>query len=162
MRRGRIVLLLLAIFIFVGATGSLFAYDFAIGGVSVAGSALGAYSGQLLAVPVLIMFSDMGLVREDIFSPFSTAIYDAMDLGSGIGCVMGGMAAKYTYLALVNGVWDWQSFAIDAFATSIVVTVSHLFFNSFGDSLGISPFVSDIVVTPLLTGGYLGFIIPLG
>lgn len=161
-RTSKKFLVLLVVFLLVGSIGSLFAYDFAVGGVSVAGSALGAYSGQLLAVPVLMAFSNIGLVKEDIFSPFSTAMYDAMDWGSGIGCVVGGIASKYIYLALVDRVWDWQSFAIDTLSTSLIVVATHLFFNTFGDDLRISPFVSNIVVAPLLSGAYLGFIIPVG
>ncbi len=158
----RWIVILVVLLLFLGFSGSLFAYDFAVGGISAAGAAIGAYSGQLLAVPVLMMFSNIGLIKEDIFSPFSTAMYDAMDWGSGIGCVVGGITAKYAYLALVDRVWDWQSFAIDSLSASVIVLGTHLFFNSFGDSLGVSPFVSNVIIAPLLTGTYLGFIIPLG
>ncbi len=157
--------LVIVFFIFVAVAvfaGSLFAYDFVVAGVSLAGSAIGAYSGQLLSVPVLMMFSGMGLIEEDIFSPFSTAMYDGMDWGSGVGCVIGGLASKYIYLAVSSGDWDWQSFALDSLSTTLIVVATHFIFGFFGEDLGVSPFVSNVAVSPILSGMYLGFIIPSG
>ncbi|GEM_PF-6737332 len=161
MKRFLLIFTLVFILIFFGAVFT-FAYDFEVAGVSVAGAALGAYGGQLLSVPILILMSNAGIIEGDIFSPFSTAMFDAMDIGSAVGTVAGGIAAKYGFLALARGTWDLQDFLIDILSSSLIVTVSHIAFNMLGDYVDIPVFLENIVIVPVLTGTYLGIFIPAG
>ena len=138
----------------------VFSYDYAAAGISAAGGAAGSYIGQSLAVPVLILASGIGLTDDDIFSPFSTAIYSAMEIGSVLGTITGEIASKYIYYAVLKKNINWNSFGIDVFIDSYIVVISHLVLNEIGDDMGISPFIRNIIVIPSFGGIYLGWLVP--
>jgi len=73
-------------------------YDFKAAAGSYLGSTVGAYIGENVAAPILILSSKIGLIDEDeLFSPFSTLMYDAIDEGKVIGATVGGVLVKYIF-----------------------------------------------------------------
>ncbi|NOY07705.1 MAG: hypothetical protein GXP33_02555 [Spirochaetes bacterium] len=144
----------------IAAFSPVFSYDYAAAGISAAGGAAGSYIGQSLAVPVLVLASDTGLTGGDIFSPFSTAIYRAMEIGAVLGTIAGEIASKYIYYAVLKKNINWNSFGIDVFIDSYIVIISHLILNEIGDDMGVSPFIRNIIVVPSFGGIYLGWLVP--
>ncbi len=74
-------------------------YDVAAAAGSAVGSIVGYYAGENLTPPILILCAKIGIINEDeLFSPFSTLIYDAIDEGRIIGSILGAMVVKYGIL----------------------------------------------------------------
>ena len=73
-----------------------FSLNFQEGLACAFGSYIGAEIGKELAVPTLILASKLGLVDEDeIFSPFSTLIYDSVIIGERLGGSLIPVAVRY-------------------------------------------------------------------
>ena len=140
---------------------TLSAYDLSLAGISAVGAAAGAYTGLLLSVPVLILLSNTGMIEEDIYSPFSTAMYDAMDFGSALGAIVGGITAKYTYITLRRVSWNFKNIAFDVITTSFVVMLSHITMDIIENYVDIPVFAENIIIIPALSGTYLGINVPV-
>ncbi len=98
MRRSAILLL-----ISIGLLSFSLGYDPGVSVASSLGSIFGAYVGENVAVPVLIAAGKLGIIDEgEIFSPFSTLMYDAMDTGRIMGAVLAGLTIKYAFFQEFN------------------------------------------------------------
>lgn len=126
-------------------------YSPVLAGLSAVGSSAGAYIGENLAVPALIIMNKMGFVSDDIFSPFSTVMADAIETGAVVGTVIGGVIAKHVYLAF-NGDFQVENLIVDSVISSVVAYVAHEVVKSFCDD----SLISDIFVVPGINGLVLG------
>ena len=73
-------------------------YNFLAAGVSALGSLAGALAGENLAPAIIILEAKAGIIDEDeLMSPFSTTLYDAIDQGRILGATLGGIAVKYLF-----------------------------------------------------------------
>ena len=109
------------------------------------GALVGGYLGRTLAAPTVILLSKLGVIDEDeLFSPFSTLLYDAVDEGGIIGGTIGGVLVKYVFFEKP----DPGKIVIDTiFSYSISKILSQF-------SEG---WVEYYVVEPSSLGLYLGF-----
>lgn len=129
------------------------AYDLPAAGLSALGSAGGAYLGQTVAVPVVILCHKAGIIRQDPFSPFSNVLYTAMDVGSFVGNVVGGVLVKHIW----TKEWDLVHLGIDAAAVSACVLGTRLAFRLLDPEAVVPSFVPNIIIAPCLGGIYLGW-----
>ncbi len=143
MKKTLFILLLLSV-----ALSFSYTYNFNAAVVSSLGSVLGAYIGQNLSVPILIFLNKISLINEDIYSPFSTTMFDAMDTGALVGSVVGGVAAKYIYTKNINLGYILLDTAISLSVYSIVKNISENFTDD--------QFLKDVVISPISSGIVLG------
>ena len=85
---------------------------------------------------------------------------DAMETGSVIGAITGGLTAKYIYRYIIYKNINWLGFGVDALITSTIVLVSHIIINKTEEVIDIPLFLENIIIAPALAGIYFGFEIP--
>ncbi len=138
MRRSAILLL-----ISIGLLSFSLGYDPGVSVASSLGSIFGAYVGENTAVPVLIAAGKLGIIDEgEIFSPFSTLMYDAMDTGRALETIFVGLAIKYAFFREFNP----ATLVLDTAFTLFALKISEILFGgnriissvAVGISLGIA------------------------
>ncbi len=116
-----------------------YTYDLKVASLSSLGAICGAYVGQNVSVPILIILNKFSIVKGDIFSPFSTAMYDAMDNGAMFGSVVGAIATKYICL----GKYDIGEMLFDTTVSLMIYSISKELFSHF-DAMTNTVFLSPI------------------
>ncbi len=92
----KILLMTLMFLLFTMAFG--LEYNFLAAGASALGCLAGALAGENLAPAMIVLEAKTGIIDEDeLMSPFSTTLYDAIDQGRILGATLGGIAIKYLF-----------------------------------------------------------------
>ncbi len=125
------------------AAVSIFAmgFDPTVAGAVLLSSAAGYYVGGEMAVPTLIFMSKLGVIdEEEIFSPFSTLVYDSIESGKRFGALLGALTAK----AILTGVKP--SLLMDFVMECVAIEIGFAFEDY------------SFIAVPTLSGVFLGVI----